>query len=234
MLLPSPMTVTWLPVASTGATASTPVWLPAPVPSARGVSDASPAAPAPELPCVGVVVTDDGHLVAGGVHRCGRARIRLVARTGAVLRRRWCHQRRSQPRGPRVGGGVDAVVARLHVGHLAVTDDGHLVARGVHRSVGLGVGLVARTVGRRTRRGVPGGAVAASPVVAGAGAVVGVAVSDHGDLVVGSVHRCGRAGVGLVARSVAALTGGAVGTGATQVPLAPALGRCRRTCCRRR
>ena len=65
---------------------------------------------------------------------------------------RWsCHPRRSRRRGPRVGGRVDTVVARLYVGHLAVTDDGRLVAGRVDRGVGLGVGLVARAVGRRSR-----------------------------------------------------------------------------------
>ena len=132
---------------------------------------------------------------------------------------------RPQPTGVR--RGLDAVVARLDVGHVAVADHGHLVARGGHRC-----GRPARRSGCPNRR-LPSPRwchrrAPAPAAVTGSGAVVGVAVTDHGDLVVGSVHRCGRAGIGLVARSGAVLPGGAVGSGAGRT-VAPA---CR--CCRRR
>ena len=90
-LLPSPMTVTWLPVASTGTRASASVWLPDPVPSVtrRLVSRVAGSGARTGAGAAGVVVavTDDGHLVAGGVDRCGRAGVGLVARAGAVLAR---------------------------------------------------------------------------------------------------------------------------------------------------
>ena len=138
-VLPSPITVTWLPVASTGAAAPASVWLPDPLPSVPDVSLPAPPCPLVSgggLTTVGVAVTDDGHLVTRRVDRSRGGGIGLVARERAVVT--VCRV------SARAAGG--AAVGRRCSRGVAVTDDGDLVAGRVDGCGGVGVGLVARAV----------------------------------------------------------------------------------------
>ena len=143
-VLPSPMTVTWFSPASTGAVAPASVWLPEPLPSSPDVVFPAPSdVPVPPLPSVvlsrGVAVADHGDLVAGRVDRGDRDRGRSgCPRAGAV-----------GPRGGVPPASPESVPetgcpSSLPTGGVAVADDGHLVARGVHRCGRARIRLVAR------------------------------------------------------------------------------------------
>ena len=201
-MLPSPMTVTWLSPASTGAEAAGSVWLPDPLPSLAVGGVAVGAAGGVALGggvVGGVAVTDDRHLVA-------RWRPRARSTAGSV----WLPA--PVPFSPLVVlppvAPVVSPSVRGVVGSVAVTDHRHLVAGGVHGRSRAGVGLVARPVAVRTRRR------RCPPVaVAGRGAAArsrltraGVAVTDDGHLVPARVHWSDGRRAGLVAGDRAVVT----------------------------
>ena len=172
VVLPSPMTVTWLPEASTGAVAPASVWLPAPVPS-------WPTGVVPGLgPSVSPAVAELDAVVA----RAGRGCCRHRSRSPGCPRRRPVRRRRRRsgcpnrcrravgvvPAGYAAGpGGRAAVAVRGWSRLVAVADHGDLVAGG------------RRPVRRRQRRS----GCRAGPVLA-----------------VGGVSGCGTAGAGRCCR----------------------------------